>query len=347
MIRFGPAGIPLSCKGRTLRDGVEDVHNLSLSAMEIQMVRARTISIYPEDEEVGMTLNEIEDKFIIEAYRDGEPIGYDEPLDEEDELVLMLTGVSDCFGELEEVGHLAKRLDVRLSLHTPYYMDLSSDDATSNKCMDSIRYGGLIVNALDGDMVVTNLGVYKDGVPKEDVEGEIVNNLATILDWWDGMGIKPKLGIEVSGNQDVFGTLDQVLGICDEFGPTTVPVLNFPQFHSYTDGALIDSSDFETLIEQVAPYYEDSSIYTAFAGVEYSNGSEKRVTPIKKGDLKFEPLAEALNNLTPNATVISSSPLLEHDAMYMRVINERVLAKRVAKAMREEKKKLETADGEA
>ena len=39
MIRFGPAGIPLSCKGRTLQDGIEDVHNLSLSALEIQMVR--------------------------------------------------------------------------------------------------------------------------------------------------------------------------------------------------------------------------------------------------------------------------------------------------------------------
>ena len=35
MIRFGPAGIPLSCKGRTLKDGIEDVHNLSLSALEI------------------------------------------------------------------------------------------------------------------------------------------------------------------------------------------------------------------------------------------------------------------------------------------------------------------------
>ena len=26
MIRFGPAGIPLSCKGRTIRDGIEDIH---------------------------------------------------------------------------------------------------------------------------------------------------------------------------------------------------------------------------------------------------------------------------------------------------------------------------------
>ena len=43
MIRFGPAGIPLSCKGRTLKDGIEDVHNLGLNAMEVQMVRVNVV----------------------------------------------------------------------------------------------------------------------------------------------------------------------------------------------------------------------------------------------------------------------------------------------------------------
>ena len=38
-VRFGPAGIPLSCKGRTLKDGLEDIYALELNAMEIQLVR--------------------------------------------------------------------------------------------------------------------------------------------------------------------------------------------------------------------------------------------------------------------------------------------------------------------
>ncbi|MEA3558562.1 MAG: endonuclease IV, partial [Candidatus Thermoplasmatota archaeon] len=38
-IRFGPAGIPLSCKGRTLKDGIEDIHALQLDAMEVQLLR--------------------------------------------------------------------------------------------------------------------------------------------------------------------------------------------------------------------------------------------------------------------------------------------------------------------
>ena len=56
MIRFGPAGIPLSCKGRTLKDGIEDVHGLGLNAMEVQMVRVNVMPRSPDDETAGETL---------------------------------------------------------------------------------------------------------------------------------------------------------------------------------------------------------------------------------------------------------------------------------------------------
>jgi len=337
MIRFGPAGIPLSCKGRTLKDGVEDVHNLSLTALEIQMVRANSYKRYPEEEEVGLTIKDIVEGFVVEIYRDGEPIMPDDPIEEEDELIYMPSGITDYFGELYEVGYMAKRLDVSLSLHTPYYMDLGSNSELTNTCMDSIRHAGLIVDALDGDIVVTNLGLYTGKIPDEEIDENIYNNVTDLMAWWQAMGLKPKLGIELTGQQSVFGSLDQILDLCSQIDGI-VPVVNFPHYHSRTEGSLLDIDDFEDLLKQVEPYYNGGNIHTAFAGVEHEGGYEKRLTPIKKGDLKFEPLAEALCDIQPNATVISSSPLLEHDAMYMRIINERVLSKRVIKQIKEKKK---------
>jgi deoxyribonuclease-4 len=67
-------------------------------------------------------------------------------------------------------------------------------------------------------------------------------------------------------------------------------------------------------------------------------GNELRLTPIKKGDLVFEKLGDALADMCPDGTIISSSPLLEHDAMYMRIIYERMVNKRIAKALRASKK---------
>ena len=337
MIRFGPAGIPLSCKGRTLQNGIEDVHNLSLSAMEIQMVRSSAYARPPDDEEIGMTLKDIEEGFVLEIVRDGDLIvDPDEPIEEDDDLIYMPSGVSDTYGDLFWTNEMAKRLDVNLSIHTPFYMDLGSNNDLTENCMDSIRHAALILNALGGDVVVASLGVYDDKTDREEIDENILNNVADIMDWWQGNGLTPRLGVEVTGQEDVFGSLDQILDLCDQI-PGVIPVLNFSHLHSRTNGSLLDVDDFLNVLEQVDSY-SDGRIHTAFAGVEYSEGNEKRLTPIKKGDLRFEPLAEALIEMKPNATVISTSPLLEHDAMYMKIILERVLAKKVAKDMKERKK---------
>ena len=72
--------------------------------------------------------------------------------------------------------------------------------------------------------------------------------------------------------------------------------------------------------------------------MEHADGNELRYTPIKKGDLRFEPLAECILDNNYDITLISGSPLLEHDAMYMKVMLERVLARRVAKSAKGGKK---------
>ena len=344
MIRFGPAGIPLSCKGRTLQDGIEDVHNLSLSALEIQMVRASSYTRCPDDEEIGMTLKDIEEGFVIEIIRDGEPISDpDEPIDEDDDLIYMPSGVSDTFGELYGIGDMAKRLDVNMSIHTPYYMDLGSNTELTDVCLDSIRHAGLIMDALDGDIVVTSLGLYDDKMDREEVDNNIFENVAMLMDWWQGNGLKPRLGVEITGQQDVFGSLDQVLDLCDSFKGAVVPVLNFAQYQSRTKGSLITSTDFADLIAQFVPYSKDG-VYSSFSNVEFdTEGNEKWLTPLKKGDLKFERLAECLADMMPEITLISSSPLLEHDAVYMRTLTERVLSKKAAKYLKDKKKSDEAA----
>ncbi|MCL2147801.1 MAG: TIM barrel protein [Methanomassiliicoccaceae archaeon] len=327
----------MSCKGRTLKDGIEDVHNLSLNAMGIQMVRAGVYGRYPNEDEVGIRIRDVTDGFVIEIDRDGELISDPETfIEEEDGLIYMSSGITNSFGELYGIGDIAKRLDVNISMHTPYYMDLGSNNELTGSCIDSIRRAAVIVNALDGEVVVTSLGLYTGRLPEEEIDANIEENVAAIMEWWRDNGIRPRLGVEITGHQSVYGSLEQVLDLCDSVDGV-VPVVNFPHHHSRTNGSLAEADDFLELLQQVEPYCKDQ-IHTSFAGVEHGDGNEKRLTPIKKGDLRFEPLAEALCDLKPEATVISSSPLLEHDAMYMRIINERVLSKRVAKALKEKRK---------
>src|SRR5919109_264495 len=54
MIYIGPAGVPLSCKGRTTLEGVQHVQELGLNAMEIQFVRGIRM-----DEEYAVEVGEL------------------------------------------------------------------------------------------------------------------------------------------------------------------------------------------------------------------------------------------------------------------------------------------------
>lgn len=348
MIRFGPAGIPLSCKGRTLRDGVEDVHNLSLTAMEVQMVHPSSMEMDAE-EYVGMKLRDVPDALALEIIREGDEFisNPDEVIEEGDIVSILCEEASGDLAanvsDLIDIGNFARRLDVTLSVHAPHYIDLGSDnDDRIVQYMDRIRHAGIVADALQGDVVTTTLGLYEGKSSADEVDERIADNLDLLVDMWKDNGLKPKIGLEVTGRQGVYGSLDQILDLCDEYEGTVIPVVNFSHYHSRNNGCLRETEDFENVIQQVMPY-NDGRLYAHFAGTEHENGDELRLTPIKKGDLKYDLLADWFADARPEATIISSSPLLEHDAMYMRIIYERAINKRVAKALRAKRKEMEQA----
>jgi deoxyribonuclease-4 len=65
MIRIGQAGIPLSCKGRTNKDGIVYTHkSLDLNAIEIQFVRG----LYVLSEEEALFIKDYAQKNDIEIH---------------------------------------------------------------------------------------------------------------------------------------------------------------------------------------------------------------------------------------------------------------------------------------
>lgn len=345
MIRFGPAGIPLSCKGRTLRDGIEDVHSLGLTAMEVQMLRINAMERFPDDEEVGLSPLEIETDLIVEIIRtkgkkEISITDPSEPIKDTDLLISLASGLAQTYSEFNEIGEMGKEMDVQLSMHTPYYMDLGSNSELTAKCLNALKWAGMMTDQMNGKIVVTHMGLYDDS-PKKQTKKNIIDNLIETMAWWEDNGIRPKLGLEMSGRQEVFGSTAEVLEVCDNV-PGTIPVINFAHVHA-RNPVLHEPEDFGALIDEVRPY-TGNDIYAHFAGVEHEGGNEKRITPIKRGDLKFEPLAEYLADETANVTIISSSPLLEHDAMYMKLIYERMLTRKVSKESRVKKGGKEQSD---
>ncbi len=343
MIRFGPGGIPLSCKGRTLRDGLEDVHTLGLTAIEVQFVRVNLVERYVTEEEVGLTPRDIEGELVVEVRRKlkgkkgiEKIIDPDTKFKHGDIRCSLASGIVKDYNELAELKEISKELDIFFSIHTPYYMDLVGGGDISEKSKESIKWCGILGNEMGAKVVVIHLGLYGRYSKKKALE-KLIPNVRELRNWYKKNKITSNIGIETSGKQEVFGDLDEILTVCKRVSDV-VPVLNFAHIHARGNGSLKKKEDFQEIFDKAIKVTK-KNLYTHFSGVEYENGNENRYTPIKKGDLRFEPLAECILDNNIDITIISGSPLLEHDAMYMKVILERVLTRREAKAMRAAAKK--------
>ena len=284
-LRLGPAGVPLSCKGRTIVEGMDDITTLGLDAMEIQTVR----TVQPKN-----------------------------------------------FDQYWQAGILSWKSDLEMNLHGPYYAELLGSRRERNRTltkMEASMQAGKIVNARH---LVYHVGPYGEYEPGAEANEQVANIFAGVVDrvnqiWGDESeeedyaafpwvhDAKPSLvGIETSGRQDLWGTVEEVIDVCNHV-EGTVPVLNMAHIHARGHGRMRTSEDYSELFEQVRKKYGGKKFYCHFAGIEHRMGNALHYTQIKKSDLKFEPFAEFLAEEGDwlDITIISDSPLLEHDAMYM------------------------------
>jgi len=279
-IRIGPAGIPLSCKGRTIKDGVIYTRNLELDAIQVQFVR----------------------------------------------------GIRTVEEEALEVGRVAREANVEVHVHAPYYTNLAGDETNVEMAFDKIITAGAMADAMGARTLAIHCGLYNDA-GLEKTKELIAQNVGEIRDAFKEDGLKVKLGLETSGKQAIFGSLEEILDICKAV-PGVVPVLDFAHIHARTNGSLQTQEDFQKVFD-ACKFLNLDQYVVHFTGILYDNGNERHHLPIKKGDLRFEPLVECILDNDYNVSLISHSPILEHDAMYMKIVLDRVRERREAKTQRE------------
>ncbi len=335
MIRFGPAGIPLSCKGRTLRDGIADVHHLGLTAMEVQFIKVNPLTRLALDEEVGKVPRELAQQLVMNVgsaeHQGGVPSlgALTGPIKKRDSLTTLTWSLAKDYADLQQTKALARALDTDLTLHAPYYVDFFGSSDAREQSTRQIQWAGVLAQGLGARLAVTHLGFYGGGERADSIQEltEIVTDLASWLKQFSRGAVR--LAIEPSGHPDVFGSREEVLDLVHRV-KGTVPVLNLPHLAARERRSFDEPEQLEPILKEFVAA-TDGPLYLNFSGVEFYGSGEFRLTPIKRGLVRFDPLAELLAERDYDVTVISSSPLLEHDAMYMKLLYERALTRRWTK----------------
>ena len=235
--------------------------------------------------------------------------------------------------DAEALREEARKNDVVLSLHGSYFINLfgEKDIAEASKrrliaCAQAAEWMGAYV-------VVFHAGFYgKNG--KAETLRKCIGVLKEISSTLRSLGIeKVMLGPETMGRHSQFGSLEEILGVCQEVERTQL-VIDWSHLHARSGGALRTVDDFRKIAvsaEQRLGSEAVRNMHCHFSKIEYTYRSgERRHHILDEPGFgpEFEKLAEVILEFKIRPVMICETALQDLDANKMRNILGQVAAKK-------------------
>jgi deoxyribonuclease-4 len=229
------------------------------------------------------------------------------------------------------IGERARALDVSLSAHAPYYINLLSEKPeTRDASVERILQTARIVHAAGGGRIAYHPAYIGKYAPEASLK-ELTRIHADLLARMDREKITTAvLAPETAGGKAEWGGLDELLALCAEFDRKRVnPTLDFSHLHCRSGkGWLYTKSDYSKVFDRVEKALGRKAVesfHAHFQSVHYTDRGEHHHLTIDHDEPPFAPLAELLAEQGYTGTIISESPNIEADALKMQRTYERAL----------------------
>jgi deoxyribonuclease-4 len=188
-------------------------------------------------------------------------------------------GVNVGAPKAAEIGAEAEKYGIFVSIHAPYYINMSSDDeikrANSAKyIMQTLE----IARPMKAKRIVIHAGVPGNGERSEAMR-KIRESFTDVIRQADEAGLGDiAMCPELMGKMNQMGSLDEVLEMClvDE---RLIPTIDFGHLHARTEGCLKSLDDFMEVfarIENVLGVERMRKIHIHMSRIEYTTGGERK-----------------------------------------------------------------------
>lgn len=218
-----------------------------------------------------------------------------------------------------EIKNHSSNLNIQLSVHAPYFINLNANDEewpkSRQRLMDAAHYGNL-AGATD---IIFHPGSYFEH-PPADVLKIAIPRLQDCVSELRSSGNLTILRPETMGKQAMLGSFEDALLMSKEVDGV-LPCLDFAHLHARPgDGSVNTTSEWLKIIDQYQSTLGDDSLkhlHIHLSGIEYTAKGEKNHLPLKESDLLVEELLRTLKGANCSGRILSESPILEEDALYM------------------------------
>lgn len=222
----------------------------------------------------------------------------------------------------QAINSTAREMDVAISVHAPYFINLNADDEewpkSRQRLMDAAHYGNL-AGATD---IIFHPGSYF-GKPPEEVLPTAITRLRDLMASLRSQGNPVTLRPETMGKIAMLGSLEDTLIMSREIDGVR-PCLDFAHLHARSgDGANNSVDEWNAMLDLYVKYLGEeslSSLHIHLSGIEYTPRGEKNHVPLQESDLNFRDLFSVLIKKGCRGRILCESPVLEEDALLMQSI---------------------------
>jgi len=226
--------------------------------------------------------------------------------------------------EAEKLGLEAKEKDVWLSLHGSYFINFCGGKDVIEASRQRLIACATAAEWMNAHIVVFHPGFYGKK-PQKEVFRTCLEAVKETVESLKNLGIKNvKIGPETMGKPSQFGSLDEVLSLCEEVEQAQ-PVIDWAHLHARDKGRFKTIDDFRKVIEEIEKRLGTEAarnMHCHFTKVEFTDKGEKCHHIMDEADYgpDFTMLAKVIVEYKLNPVIISESPILDLDAVKMRDI---------------------------
>ncbi len=225
--------------------------------------------------------------------------------------------------DAQTLGAEAKRNDVLLSLHGSYFINLLGEDAVVEASKRRLIACAQAAQWMDAYVVVFHPGFYgKNG--KTEAMRRCIQATQEVSATLKSLGIdKVKLGPETMGRHSQFGSLEEILELCQAVEGTQL-VIDWSHLHARSGGGLRTADDFRKVAiaaEEKLGTEAVRNMHCHFSRIEYTYKAGERchhnLDEVAFGP-DFEGLAEVMVEFKMRPVVIAETRMQDLDAIKLK-----------------------------
>ncbi|HIH71835.1 MAG: Endonuclease IV [Thermococcales archaeon 44_46] len=220
----------------------------------------------------------------------------------------------------KKIKYVARKNDVLLTAHAPYYINLNAaEKAKVEASKKRIIQSAERLHDAGGWSVVFHAGYYLKQDPSKVYE-KIKNEIKDIVKVLQDKGIDVWIRPELTGKPTQFGNLKELIKLSQDV-EQVLPAIDFAHCHARTGGkynSIEEWREMLSLIEKELGREALDNMHIHISGIHYSEKGEKNHLNLQESDLKWEDLLRVLKEFRVKGVVISESPNIEGDALLMK-----------------------------